>query len=133
MIGIQGTWGAVQITKRGAFFFNVLWSATYSFHVTDFRSLLVANLLVANLLVVTRFSLQTPGGSCHVYIRGCVCHIFGSKIALESHIFGSKICSMNFPFFGGKTRGVKIFSNCNFFSVQFCNTSITFPCHQIYD
>ena len=47
-------------------------------------------------------SLKYPGGTCHVCIRGCACHVFGSEISLESHFLGSKICTMNFPILGGK-------------------------------
>ena len=42
------------------------------------------------------------GGTCHVCIRGCACHVFGSEISLESHIFGLTFANMNFPFFGSK-------------------------------
>ena len=42
------------------------------------------------------------GDTCHVCIRGCTCHVFGSEISLESHFLGSKICNMNFPILGGK-------------------------------
>ena len=46
---------------------------------------------------------QIPrGGTYHVCIRGYACHVFGSKISLESHVLGSKICNMNFPILGGK-------------------------------
>ena len=41
------------------------------------------------------------GGTCHVCIRGCACHVFGSEISLESHIFGSKICKHELPIFWG--------------------------------
>ena len=42
------------------------------------------------------------GGTCHVCIRGCACHVFGSEISLESHFLGLKFSNMNVPFFGGK-------------------------------
>ena len=45
---------------------------------------------------------RVQGGTCHVCIRGCACHVFGSEISLESHFWGSKICNMNFPILGGK-------------------------------
>ena len=44
---------------------------------------------------------NSPGGTCHVCIRGCACHVFGSEISLESHIFGSKIFKHECPIFGG--------------------------------
>ena len=69
------------------------------------------------------------GGTCHVCIRGCACHVFGSKISIESHIFGPKICKHELPTFWG----ARIFSNCHFLSVQLCNTSKIVPCYQIYD
>ena len=31
---------------------------------------------------------ENPGRTCHVCIRGCACHVFGSEISLESHLFG---------------------------------------------
>ena len=46
--------------------------------------------------------LNPRGGTCHVCIQGCACHVFGSEISLESHFLGSKICNMNFPILGGK-------------------------------
>ena len=33
-------------------------------------------------------NLITQGGTCHVCIRGCACHVFGSEISLESHFWG---------------------------------------------
>ena len=41
------------------------------------------------------------GGTCHVCIRGCACHVFGSEISLESHTFGSKIFKHECPIFWG--------------------------------
>ena len=37
---------------------------------------------------VRKFVLQHPGGTCHVCIRGCAFHVFGSEISLESHFLG---------------------------------------------
>ena len=66
---------------------------------------------------------EIQGGTCHVCILGCACHVLGPEISLESHIFRSKICKHELPiFFGGGGGGVRIFSNCNVFSVQLCNT-----------
>ena len=42
------------------------------------------------------------GGTCHVCIRGCACHVFGMKFHLKAIFWGSKICNMNFPILGGK-------------------------------
>ena len=41
------------------------------------------------------------GGTCHVFIRGCACHVLGLAISLESHIFGSKIFKYECPIFWG--------------------------------
>ena len=57
------------------------------------------------------FEVSKPqGGSCHVCIRGCACHVFGSEISLESHIFGSKICKHELHIFGGKNFQQLLFS-----------------------
>ena len=54
---------------------------------------------------LNEFIISPEGGTCHVCLRGCACHVFGSEISLKSHFLGSKICNMNFPifffFFGG--------------------------------
>ena len=44
-----------------------------------------------NLLLCYIHVTKVPGGTCHVCIRVCLCHVFGSEISLESHFLGSKI------------------------------------------
>ena len=49
--------------------------------------------------------LKTGGGTCHVCMWGCACHVFGCEITLESHILGLQFANMNFSFRGGGGEG----------------------------
>ena len=60
------------------------------------------NFYQSTLFKTCSVGLLTPGGTCHVCIRGCACYVFRSEVSVESHIFGSNIANMNFPFLGGK-------------------------------
>ena len=49
------------------------------------------NVQIGGKVMVKTFYLsnaKNPGGTCHVCIRGCACHVFGLKFHLKANIFG---------------------------------------------
>ena len=79
--------------------------------------------------ILAMFALlgSSGGYTCYVCIVGCGCHGFGLKSHLKAIFLGLKFAMWTSCFLE-----VKVFSNCNFSSVQFSNTLKIFPCHQMY-